>query len=249
MRGVPKIVLERLKRKNMADQDHRQSTIENRLFLHPDANLLAAFVEKTLTEKERAQVLSHLAQCAECRELVALILPAEVEAPEPTRLPARQGWSVWRLLGWGGLAAALGAVVIVVVLHSYPRRRQTIAAHPAGAESKQQVSLMAAAPPPVAMETKNARTSSRSREIPKRERATSVGAAPFAPPLAKPAFKPPAAPGGTVNAATSVVSQGGATTVPVNAETGPVSKDLSAAQAVEVLAPSSTLHHPLVPSS
>ena len=52
---------------------------------HPDANLLAAFVEKTLTEKERTQVLNHLSQCADCREVAAFTLPAEVAAAEPAR--------------------------------------------------------------------------------------------------------------------------------------------------------------------
>ena len=131
MHGVPKFVLERLKRKPMADPqdrhsaiDNQESTIEDRRFPHPDANLLAAFVEKTLPERERAQVLNHLAQCADCRELVALTLPAEAEVTVPTRLPARRGWSLWQVLRWGTLAAALGAVAIGVVLHRYPRNRQ-----------------------------------------------------------------------------------------------------------------------------
>jgi len=131
MQGVPKIVLERLKRKPMADQQdqhsapgNQESTMEDRQFPHPDANLLAAFVEKTLTERERAQVLNHLADCAECRELVALTMPAEAEVTVPTRLLARRRWSVWQALRWGTLAAALGAVAIGVVLLRYPKNRQ-----------------------------------------------------------------------------------------------------------------------------
>jgi len=34
---------------------------------HPDANLLSAFAEHSLTDAERAQVLDHLSRCAECR--------------------------------------------------------------------------------------------------------------------------------------------------------------------------------------
>jgi len=46
---------------------------------HPDANLLSAFAEHSLTEPERMQVLDHLSRCAECREVAALALPAVEE--------------------------------------------------------------------------------------------------------------------------------------------------------------------------
>ncbi|HXX23110.1 MAG TPA: YCF48-related protein [Terriglobia bacterium] len=251
MRGMPKIVLERLKRKPLADQQDRQSAIDNRQPLHPDANLLAAFVEKTLAGRERTQVLNHLAQCAECRELASLTSPAEAVVAEPTRLRSRRGWSIWPALRWGALAAALGAVAIIVVVHSYPRKRQTIAPRPASAEPKQQVSLMAAASPPVAMETKSIRTLSRGREMSKRERSSSVGATPSPPPLAKPAFETPAASGGTSNVTAGAVSRGGAATLSASAEARPVSKDLRATQVVEDLAPSSalSLHHLPLPFS
>jgi hypothetical protein len=84
--------------------------------------LLAAFVEKNLTEKERTQVLNHLAQCAGCRELAALSLPAEVEVIETARVSARGRWNPWLALRWGSLAAALGALAIVVVMREYPSR-------------------------------------------------------------------------------------------------------------------------------
>jgi len=84
---------------------------------HPDANLLAAFAEKALTEKEWTQVLSHLSQCPDCREVVALTLP--VEAIEPGQSPAviKRRWTPWLFLRWGALAAVLGALTIVVTLH------------------------------------------------------------------------------------------------------------------------------------
>ncbi|MGD0124597.1 MAG: YCF48-related protein [Terriglobia bacterium] len=121
MWGVPKIVLERLKGKTVASQDNRQSTVENRPFEHPDANLLTAFLERTLTERERTLVLNHLAGCAECREIAALSLPTGAEAAEPASLRARSAWSVRPVFRWGALAAALGAVVVVAVLHQHPR--------------------------------------------------------------------------------------------------------------------------------
>jgi len=121
MWGIPKIVLERLKGRTVASLDNQQSTIEDRPFQHPDANLLAAFLERTLTKRERTQVLSHLAECAECREIAALTLPAEAEAAEPARSPVGGGRSIRPILRWGALAAALGAVVFVAVLRQHSR--------------------------------------------------------------------------------------------------------------------------------
>ena len=126
MPGLPKIVLERLRAKSAApvSSGAPAGPASSQAVKHFDANLLAAFVEKTLTARERTEVLNHLAQCADCREVVALTVPAEVEVAQATRLAARRGWSVWSALRWGALAAALGAVAIVVVLHQYPSRRQ-----------------------------------------------------------------------------------------------------------------------------
>ena len=131
MWGIPKIVLERLKGRSVGRPDNRRSAIDNQQFQHPDANLLAAFLERSLTERERTQVLSHLAECAECREIAALPLPAEAEAAEPARSPAGSGWSVGRLVRWGALAAALGAVVVVAVLRQDSRIRVQTASNAA----------------------------------------------------------------------------------------------------------------------
>ena len=307
MHRLPKIVLERLKRKPIANQRNRQSGIENRQFPHPDANLLSAFVEKTLTESERTEVLTHLAQCGECRELVALTLPAKVEVAQLEPLPARRGWSAWPTLRWGVLAAALGAVALVVVLHPYPSRRpetlskgtrptlmasasqaarqsppelpaqpspkaavakagaesrespretaklekgagppgRQIAAHPVGAETKQRVTLMAAARAPAAAEIENTPTVSRTHEISKSLRPTSVGAMPSAPPPAQPALKLSVAPEGTSKAAVGAELQAGATAVPAATESVAVSTGLKAGLLGGVSAPSSAPSAPL----
>jgi hypothetical protein len=84
---------------------------------HPDANLLAAFVEKTLTEKEHTQVLNHLSQCAECREVAAFTLPAEVTVAEAPRRAVWRRWNPWPVLRWGAMAAVLGALALIVVMH------------------------------------------------------------------------------------------------------------------------------------
>lgn len=48
--------------------------------LHPDADVLNAFLEGALPEHERAVCLTHLAECAQCREVVSL---AGLAAAEP----------------------------------------------------------------------------------------------------------------------------------------------------------------------
>jgi hypothetical protein len=62
MERLPKIVQQRL-----------QATAPPGV--HPDPDLLTAFAEKSLTERERVQVLQHLGQCADCRQVVALAMP------------------------------------------------------------------------------------------------------------------------------------------------------------------------------
>jgi Putative zinc-finger len=54
---------------------------------HPDADLLTAFAERSLSATERDGVVHHLASCGDCREVVALALPA----PEIAALPMSPG--------------------------------------------------------------------------------------------------------------------------------------------------------------
>src|SRR5437660_8125602 len=42
---------------------------------HPNSDLLTAFVEQSLTERERTQILEHLSRCRECRDVVSLAAP------------------------------------------------------------------------------------------------------------------------------------------------------------------------------
>ena len=259
MQGMPKIVLERLKRKSMADQQGRhsalgnqESTIEDRQFPHLDANLLAAFVEKTLPERERAQVLNHLAQCAECRELVALTLPAEAEVTVPTRLPARRRWSVWQALRWGTLAAALGAVAIGVILHRYPRNRQeavskdmrfTIGASATKAPRAPSVELSAQGSPKPTV----AKVGTEPRESPSGTAKLEKGAAPQRGPQigAQPA-------GAELSRQVTLMAAArpaaGAGPVPAKAESVTVAAGLNTGLAGGVSAPSSAPSGPLAPA-
>jgi hypothetical protein len=121
MPNVPKIVHERLRAPGSAAVDH------------PDANLLTAFSESVLPESERTLVLDHLARCGECREIVAMALPASEPAGEITKYPARP-WFTWPTLRWGFVTAGLAAVALFGVLQ-YQRRSapQVAAYHPPSA--------------------------------------------------------------------------------------------------------------------
>ncbi|HEV8524166.1 MAG TPA: YCF48-related protein [Terriglobales bacterium] len=114
MAELPKIVRQRLQAERAAGA------------AHPDANLLSAFVERSLSEGERTLVLEHLARCAECREIVMLALPQEAEvelgmagvraAAGPLQRPPISRW--WRasLLRWGALAAGVVIVASAVLV-------------------------------------------------------------------------------------------------------------------------------------
>jgi len=81
---------------------------------HPDADLLAAFSERVLSERERSLVLGHVALCAECRDVLALALPEiEVAAAVPQ---AARGRSLAPSLKWATMLAGLTAVGVVALM-------------------------------------------------------------------------------------------------------------------------------------
>ncbi len=96
MEQLPKIVRERLKAPAGGE--------------HPDADLLTAFAEQALPDRERSRVLLHVSRCADCRNVLALAaLPATTASGFlDTARPAR-GFP-WKVLRWG---AAVACVVIV----------------------------------------------------------------------------------------------------------------------------------------
>lgn len=103
MPNIPKIVHDRLKVPVSAVGDH------------PEANLLSAFSEKSLPEREHAAVLEHLARCGECREIVALALPESEAADQIIKYPTRP-WFTWPTLRWGFITAGLAAVTLFGVM-------------------------------------------------------------------------------------------------------------------------------------
>lgn len=79
----------------------------------PSLDTLAAFVDAALPAPERAAVVSHLAHCARCRDMVSSVVAASREAE-----PAEGGGRVLRprrpWLRLGALAAVAAAVVVGV---------------------------------------------------------------------------------------------------------------------------------------
>ena len=93
---------------------------------HPEAELLVAFAEQSLTAHERETVLLHLADCAECRELLFLAqegLPEEQPATYVAPVKAtRNNWFTWRV---ATVAACLLLTVGVLTEQIYQRTRTT----------------------------------------------------------------------------------------------------------------------------
>src|SRR3989441_12076182 len=108
MADVPKIVRQRLQATAKAG-------------VHPDPDLLTAFAEKSLGERERPQMLEHLAQCADCREVVSLAIPELQPAQSASAGLAKSPWLRWPVLRWGALAACVVVVGAAVTLRHQKR--------------------------------------------------------------------------------------------------------------------------------
>jgi hypothetical protein len=99
MSEIPKIVRQRLHRADKASVPH------------PDANVLTAFAESSLLPPERTAVLDHLSYCAECREVLALALPA-MEAGQAVLPVPRRSWASWPTLRWAFVSAGIVALSV-----------------------------------------------------------------------------------------------------------------------------------------
>lgn len=145
MQNVPKIVRERLKVATPAAN-------------HPDADVLTAFAEHSLPELERDGVLEHLARCGDCRDIVALALPA-MEPVERAVQPSPSGWLTWPTLRWAFVAAGVVVIASVGILRYQARYQPTTASNkapalqPAVKEARNQLPatpIASPAPPPPA---------------------------------------------------------------------------------------------------
>jgi len=127
MENLPKIVRERLKVASIVGD-------------HPDADMLTAFAERSLVEAERGPVLEHLVRCGECRDIVALALPA-IEATEAPVSLERSKWLRWPALRWGFAVAGLTIIASLGIARFQHRRRAMMAyegAPPAATEARNQ---------------------------------------------------------------------------------------------------------------
>ena len=93
--------------------------------VHPEADLLTAFVEQALSQPERQQVLQHLSVCGDCREVIALSLPQIEVAPAVAAQPSKSLWTNWLVVRWAAAAAAVAVVAGTVTLY-----RSVDQAHP-----------------------------------------------------------------------------------------------------------------------
>src|ERR1039457_2685180 len=124
MTEVPKIVYDRL-RAVLPDRAGPEQA-------HPEADLLTAFAEQALSATERDGVLEHLALCGDCREAIALALPAtdiviapiatETEAVRATPIRAKSKRNfltafAWPSLRWAALAAGVAVAASVLLMH------------------------------------------------------------------------------------------------------------------------------------
>jgi putative zinc finger protein len=81
---------------------------------HPSADLLNGFVEQALSGAEKEQVTTHLAACAECREVVFLA-GGDEEAPLPAmHRPLPVASSRWTFWSWKWVVPSVAAVAIAV---------------------------------------------------------------------------------------------------------------------------------------
>ena len=130
--------------------------------LHPDADSLNAFAERALPEAERAGIVTHLAGCARCREVLYLAqAAAEAEAAVPAAITkaAQPGWipgafGRWRVaLIPAAALAAVGGVMLWVQLHPAPARVETaqmVAPPPAVSDGSHAAPAASQAPAPTA---------------------------------------------------------------------------------------------------
>jgi hypothetical protein len=143
MAEIPKIVTQRLQGKSR-DQ------------AHPDPDLISAFVENSLTQPDRNQLLEHLASCPDCREVVTLSLPEQADALRPGVRAAGSPWLSWPVLRWGALAACVVVVGAAVTLRYESRSKSYRLIAPQAPEMQRMNETVVQPPSPHKPENANA---------------------------------------------------------------------------------------------
>ena len=127
---------------------------------HPDPDTLSAYVEQVLSPAERVRIIEHLADCRDCREVVALSLP-QLEPQQPVlQVAPRSRW--WApAYRWATLAAAVAVATTLIVERPWEKHspatptRQEQAAVPSGkTESANASANQTASSPAVTAATK-----------------------------------------------------------------------------------------------
>jgi hypothetical protein len=161
MRELSKIVRQRLNLKAAA------------MAAHPDADLLTAFAERSLTGRERAGVMEHLAQCGDCREVLALALPAEVEEAVVAKGGVGSNWFRLPALRWAAVAVGIAAAISVGTLEYRNRPTRKLSSN---VLSKQET-VAALTQPPSVLETQAETTalpSQAGKKLPTKKRVTTA---------------------------------------------------------------------------
>jgi Photosynthesis system II assembly factor YCF48 len=89
---------------------------------HPGPELLAAFAENALPHADRGQLLQHLGDCSDCREILYLALPPSPASQKVLVLQPRpfRRWA----LGFGALFASVAMVAIVFTTNRLGQKNQ-----------------------------------------------------------------------------------------------------------------------------
>ena len=115
---------------------------------HPSADLLTAFVERTLLGGEKQKVSDHLARCPECRDAVFLSSAAGPDAAEAEAHTLPHGSAaLWRKRSWRMMWALPFATVVLLVSglllqQSFLQRRAAPAAPVRLAENPPQTRML-----------------------------------------------------------------------------------------------------------
>src|SRR5512133_1359776 len=127
--------LDKAIRKGLARQAAAPATV------HPDSDLLTAFLEQALPQPERQQILQHLSLCGDCREVVTLALPEiEVNLAVAAAQPQTSLWKRWLVVRWAAAAAAVIVVAGTVTVYrstNQPHQMAAIVDGPAYVASRQ----------------------------------------------------------------------------------------------------------------
>jgi hypothetical protein len=118
---------------------------------HPDAEVLNAFAEQALGERERSQVLAHLAVCGQCREVIMLAQQAAIVETAPVVTVAapiapRTWWRQWRVV-WIPAAVAAAFTVTTVSMHFRQAERSGVTTQIAKQAPASNLIPASAAPP------------------------------------------------------------------------------------------------------